>query len=106
MPPESPLDTPSPASNFHLENKINPARPVPSVQSVPPASSKPEVYPLPTPITEPRGGLHGAPSPQAQSWGVVISIIIIVLMIVIGAFYAWGKRISQNIPPAIPEVIQ
>ncbi|MDO8593485.1 MAG: hypothetical protein Q7R59_01135 [bacterium] len=36
------------------------------------------------------------PSPKAQSWGVVISIIIIVLMIIIGAFYAWGKRIAQE----------
>lgn len=38
----------------------------------------------------------GTPSPKAQSWSVVISIIIIVLMILVGAFYAWGKRISQN----------
>lgn len=38
----------------------------------------------------------GIPSPKAQSWGVVISIVVIVLMIVIGAFYAWGERISQN----------
>ncbi len=38
----------------------------------------------------------GVPSPQAQSWGVVISIVIIVLMIVIGAFYAWGKRIAEE----------
>jgi len=44
----------------------------------------------------------GAPSPQAQQWGVVISIVIIVLMIIIGAFYAWGERISQNVPPATP----
>ncbi|MBU6388792.1 hypothetical protein KGQ72_02885 [Patescibacteria group bacterium] len=38
----------------------------------------------------------GVPSPAAQSWGVVISIIVIVLMITIGAFYAWGERIAQN----------
>jgi NADH:ubiquinone oxidoreductase subunit 3 (subunit A) len=38
----------------------------------------------------------GVPSPKAQSWGAVISIIIIVLMITIGAFYAWGKRIAQE----------
>lgn len=43
----------------------------------------------------------GTPSPKAQSWGALISIIIIVLMIIIGAFYAWGKRVSQNnVPPA------
>lgn len=38
----------------------------------------------------------GVPSPKAQSWGAIISIIIIVLMIIIGAFYSWGKRIAQE----------
>lgn len=40
--------------------------------------------------------LNGAPSQKAQSWGVVISIAVIVLMITIGAFYAWGQRIAEN----------
>jgi len=43
----------------------------------------------PSPIIQP-------PSPKQQSWGAIISIIIIVLMIIIGAFYAWGERISEN----------
>ena len=34
--------------------------------------------------------LPGVPSPAAQQWGVVISIVIIMLMIIIGAFYAGG----------------
>lgn len=38
----------------------------------------------------------GVPSAKAQSWGVVISIVVIVMMIIVGAFYAWGKRIAQN----------
>lgn len=38
----------------------------------------------------------GVPSARAQSWGTVISIIVIVLMIVVGALYAWGARIAQN----------
>ena len=38
----------------------------------------------------------GVPSPKQQQWGVVISIIVIVLMITIGAFYAWGKRIAEE----------
>ena len=38
----------------------------------------------------------GVPSQKQQSWGVVISIVIIVLMIVIGAFYSWGKRIAEE----------
>lgn len=40
------------------------------------------------------------PSPKAQSWGAIISIIIIVLMIIVGAFYAWGKRIAEQSIPA------
>jgi len=39
------------------------------------------------------------PSPKQQSWGAVISIIIIVLMVIIGAFYAWGERINEGIAP-------
>lgn len=46
--------------------------------------------------TEEIGVVHGNPSPKTQSWGAVISIIIIVLMIVIGAYYAWGKRIAEQ----------
>lgn len=38
----------------------------------------------------------GVPSKKAQSWGAILSIIVIVLMIVVGAFYAWGKRIAQD----------
>ena len=38
----------------------------------------------------------GIPSPKAQSWGAFLSIVIIVLMIIVGAFYAWGKRIAQE----------
>ena len=44
----------------------------------------------------PAAPLPGVPSPKQQQWGVVISIIIIVLMIIIGAFYAWGQRIAQD----------
>ncbi|MFH1178710.1 MAG: hypothetical protein V1711_03260 [bacterium] len=46
------------------------------------------------------------PSQKAQSWGTLISIIIIVLMIIIGAFYAWGKRITEENIPVIPESTQ
>jgi uncharacterized membrane protein (DUF485 family) len=46
----------------------------------------------------------GVPSQSQQSWGVVISIVVIVLMIVIGAFYAWGKRLEQNQQPVVPAV--
>ena len=29
------------------------------------------------------------------SWGAIISITIILAMVIIGAFYSWGQRISQ-----------
>jgi len=44
--------------------------------------------------------MSGVPSPKQQQWGVVISIVVIVLMIIVGAFYAWGQRIAQNQYPA------
>ncbi len=54
------------------------------------------------PILPPTTPLPSMPSPKAQSWGTLISIIIIILMVVIGAFYAWGKRITEENVPAIP----
>jgi predicted permease len=30
------------------------------------------------------------------SWGAIISILVIMAMVVIGAFYAWGKRIDEE----------
>jgi hypothetical protein len=38
----------------------------------------------------------GVPSKKAQSWGAALSIVVIMLMIIIGAFYAWGKRVAQE----------
>ncbi|MCX6786956.1 MAG: hypothetical protein NTY93_00280 [Candidatus Kaiserbacteria bacterium] len=54
------------------------------------------------PFLPPGETLPPMPSPQAQSWGVIISIIIIVMMIVVGAFYSWGQRISQEQAPVEP----
>jgi len=36
------------------------------------------------------------PTPKQQSWGTIISLVIIIAMIVVGAFYAWGKRIAEE----------
>lgn len=44
----------------------------------------------------PEPALPGVPSAKQQSWGAVISIVVIVLMVIVGAFYAWGKRIAQE----------
>jgi hypothetical protein len=62
---------------------------------MPPSSSPLE----PTPMIKP-------PTPRQQSWGAVISIVVIVLMIIIGAFYAWGKRISEGNVPATSTTAQ
>lgn len=47
----------------------------------------------------------GMPSPQAQSWGALISIIVIVLMIIIGAFYSWEKRTAE-MKVSVPTTVQ
>lgn len=36
------------------------------------------------------------PTLEQQNWGALISIVVIVSMVVIGAFYAWGKRIAEE----------
>ena len=38
----------------------------------------------------------GIPSKKQQSWGVLISIVVILAMVTIGAFYAWGNRIAEQ----------
>ena len=44
--------------------------------------------------------IPGMPSSKQQQWGVLISIVIIVLMVIVGAFYAWGQRLAQNQYPS------
>ncbi|MFZ1075430.1 MAG: hypothetical protein WAN50_03595 [Minisyncoccia bacterium] len=48
----------------------------------------------------------GVPSRKAQSWGAVVSIIVIMLMIIIGAFYAWGQRVAQDSQYQLPAAAQ
>ena len=54
----------------------------------------------------PKAALPGVPSQKQQQWGVVISIVIIMLMIIVGAFYAWGQRIAQNQALTAPAAAQ
>jgi hypothetical protein len=60
----------------------------------------------PEPSLENPSPIIKLPTPKQQSWGTVISIIIIVLMIIIGAFYAWGKRIAQQNALTAPTTVQ
>ena len=36
------------------------------------------------------------PTKTQQSYGAILSVIIIMLMILVGAFYAWGERIQET----------
>ncbi len=40
---------------------------------------------------------------QDASYGALISIVIILAIVIVGAFYSWGKRIEQNQPIVLPE---
>lgn len=35
-------------------------------------------------------------TPQQQSWGAIIAMVVILAMIIIGAFYSWHKRTSTE----------
>lgn len=35
-------------------------------------------------------------SPKKSSWGGILAIIVILILIVVGAFYAWGERIVKD----------
>ena len=56
---------------------------------MPPLTPPPATERTATPALPPR-------TPKQQSWGTIISLLIIVAMIVVGAFYAWGKRIAAE----------
>lgn len=51
-----------------------------------------------------------SPVPELQkknaSYGALISIIIILAIVTVGAFYSWGKRLEQNQPVTLPEVTE
>jgi hypothetical protein len=52
-----------------------------------------------TPENTATPGLVVPPKPLVHknaSWSAIISIIIILAMVIIGAFYAWGQRISEE----------
>lgn len=55
-----------------------------------------DITPVSETATKTPSAIPGIPSKKAQSWGAVLSIVVIVLMIVVGAFYAWGKRVAQD----------
>ena len=55
------------------------------------------------PVGIPEGNApYASPTKKQQSYGALVSIVIIVAIIVIGAFYVWGKRISEGQPAPFP----
>ncbi len=85
LPVGEPVGIPSPAS-------------IPVVQAVPEPVNSPYVAPLKNdaPAAFGNAPMVQLPSRKQQSWGALISIFIIVCMIIIGAFYAWGERIADR----------
>ncbi len=69
-------------SALHEDEPRLPASASPVRAPAPPQGFPPMSVPLPT--------------RKQQSYGALISIILIVLMIIVGAFYAWGKRIAEQ----------
>lgn len=80
MPPPQPKPVSPPAI------KLAEPKPEPALVGV----VKPDpVVVMPEPVIKP-------PTVKQQSWGTIVSLVLIILMIVVGAFYAWGKRISEE----------
>lgn len=48
----------------------------------------------PTPASNP---------PVKKAYGSVLSILLIVLILVVGAFYVWNKRVAQQPQQATPD---
>lgn len=45
-----------------------------------------------------------APNPPAKkAYGSVLSILLIVLILVVGAFYVWNRRVAQQPLQALPD---
>lgn len=65
---------------------------------VPPSTALPPVEEFALPA-------HAEFQKKNASYGALISITIILAIVVVGAFYSWGKRIEQNnVVPVINEV--
>lgn len=53
-----------------------------------------DTTPVQQPVSTP--STPEVPAKKNSSWGVVIALLLILAMMVVGAFYAWGKRINQQ----------
>src|SRR5680860_128569 len=78
MEQKAPQEETKSESYFHLENKLAHSATVPAAE--PPKRSVVPRSALQFPMLKvpPPGALSGTPSPQAQQWGVVISVVITV----------------------------
>ncbi len=69
----------------------------------PPAVDEKLSDPVAVPVLPPEpkvvrgsGYMNGNPSTKQQSYGALVSIIIIVAIVVIGALYVWGEDIANE----------
>lgn len=77
------------------------ANPVPleaSAQMMAGLSADPAPVPGYVPAATPAAPSEPPSKKKNSSWGVIIFIFLMLGLMVIGAFYAWGKRISQDRP--------
>jgi len=75
-------ETSVPASTFGTESYV------------PPSAALPQTHDFALPP-------HEAFQKKNSSYGALISIIIILAIVVVGAFYSWGERIEKNNVPAV-----
>ena len=74
--------------------------PMPTHHPMPDAPANlPVVLPESSPSAPPPVVLPPAP-PKNAPYGALVSIIIILLIVIVGAFYAWGQRIAADRTPS------
>ncbi len=61
--------------------------------STPPVTVDAPSVDAPVPVIDPTPHDEG---PKMGSMGSVLAILLIVLLLVIGAFYVWGQRLSEG----------
>lgn len=60
-----------------------------------------------TPSTEPANQVTPAAPKEKSSVGTLIVLLVIVAMIVVGAFYVWGQRVAEDRgTPPVDETVQ
>lgn len=62
-----------------------------------------EHAPNPIPPQEPQQPHTQPEAVKTASYGPMLGIVLIVAVLVIGAFYVWGQRLAEDQQPVMPE---